>query len=69
MSALLTLLLTQKWGSGTGGGTRTHNLRFRRPLLYPLSYARVGSAENTLTIAYWRSDDKPAGSGNCSELG
>lgn len=25
---------------GAGGGGRTHNLRFRRPLLYPLSYAR-----------------------------
>jgi hypothetical protein len=29
--------------SGTGGGGRTHNLRFRRPLLYPLSYARIQS--------------------------
>ncbi len=27
--------------SGAGGGGRTHNLRFRRPLLYPLSYARA----------------------------
>jgi hypothetical protein len=26
---------------GTGGEIRTHDLRFRRPLLYPLSYARV----------------------------
>src|SRR5690349_7228690 len=38
---------------GTGGGTRTHNLRFRRPLLYPLSYART-----PFTIAYARLLDK-----------
>ena len=25
--------------SGTGGEIRTHDLRFRRPLHYPLSYA------------------------------
>ena len=38
---------------GADGGARTHNLRFRRPLLYPLSYARVA-----LTIAYARPGDK-----------
>src|SRR5258706_10073907 len=41
-------------GSGADGGARTHNLRFRRPLLYPLSYARIA-----LTIAYARPADKP----------
>ena len=40
---------------GADGGARTHNLRFRRPLLYPLSYARIA-----LTIAYARPADKPA---------
>lgn len=30
---------TQKFGAP--GGTRTLNLRFRRPLLYPLSYGRT----------------------------
>ena len=40
-------------GSGADGGARTHNLRFRRPLLYPLSYAR-----NAFTIAYTRPADK-----------
>jgi hypothetical protein len=44
---------------GADGGARTHNLRFRRPLLYPLSYARIA-----LTIAYARPADKHArGSG------
>src|SRR5215207_6848277 len=38
---------------GADGGARTHNLRFRRPLLYPLSYARIA-----LTIAYARPADK-----------
>ncbi len=42
-----------KQNCGTGGGTRTHNLRFRRPLLYPLSYARL-----PFTIAYARPLDK-----------
>ena len=30
-----------EFGSGIGGsgGTRTHDPRFRRPMLYPLSYA------------------------------
>ena len=40
---------------GADGGARTHNLRFRRPLLYPLSYARIG-----FTIAYARPADKHA---------
>jgi hypothetical protein len=40
-------------GTGADGGARTHNLRFRRPLLYPLSYARIA-----LTIAYARLLDK-----------
>jgi hypothetical protein len=26
---------------GADGATRTHDQRFRRPLLYPLSYARM----------------------------
>ena len=38
---------------GADGGARTHNLRFRRPLLYPLSYARIAR-----TIAYARPVDK-----------
>lgn len=38
---------------GADGGARTHNLRFRRPLLYPLSYARIAR-----TIAYARRTDK-----------
>ena len=41
MSQRLTLLLTLMIKSGTGGADRTHDQRFRRPLLYPLSYARV----------------------------
>jgi hypothetical protein len=51
--AQLTLLLTPKRDCGADGGARTHNLRFRRPLLYPLSYARIAS-----TIAYARRADK-----------
>lgn len=31
------------WEAGADGGARTHNLRFRRPLLYPLSYARAAT--------------------------
>jgi hypothetical protein len=27
--------------SGTPGGTRTHDTRFRKPLLYPLSYRGI----------------------------
>ena len=38
---------------GAGGATRTRDQRFRRPLLYPLSYAR-----STATIAHARRDDK-----------
>ena len=41
-------------GCGADGGARTHNLRFRRPLLYPLSYARILPR----TIAYARPADK-----------
>ena len=45
----------QAWyNSGADGGARTHNLRFRRPLLYPLSYARTNR-----TIAYAQPTDKP----------
>ena len=41
MNARLTALLTPGEGSGADAQIRTGNLRFRRPLLYPLSYARL----------------------------
>ncbi len=46
--------------AGAGGGSRTHNLRFRRPLLYPLSYARLLTFDrDTSNIAYACPADKP----------
>ncbi len=35
------ICLKQGRNTGGGGGTRTHDRRFRRPMLYPLSYAPV----------------------------
>ena len=43
----------QRLHTGAGGATRTPDQRFRRPLLYPLSYARI-----TITIAHVRYGDK-----------
>ena len=33
---------------GAGRGTRTPDTRFRRPMLYPLSYTRSNTSEDTL---------------------
>jgi hypothetical protein len=40
-----------KTNNGAPGGTRTHNLRLRRPLLYPVELQALGTGRATMTIA------------------
>ena len=37
-------LSTINWQNGAGDGTRTHDLRFTKPLLYQLSYSSIPSS-------------------------